>query len=165
MQKRKYTLKIPPKPLANRIEENSIPVTESGCWIWTGFTRAGYGRMAIGSRIDGSNSCIDAHRASYMAFIGEIPEGMHVLHKCDTTSCVNPSHLFIGTHDDNMKDKVKKGRQPIWRGVNSGSAKLTECQIFEIRDSTEPLSVLAEKYNTSKTNVSDIRRRRTWTHI
>ena len=94
------------KTTAERIEEKSIPVTESGCWLWVGhISKDGYGRL----RVAGKKEL--AHRASYRAFIGEIPDTLLVCHKCDNPSCVNPNHLFIGTHQDNMNDKVAKGRQ------------------------------------------------------
>ena len=98
-----------------RIERNSIPVTESGCWIWLGATKGNskltqYGNMIIGSRIDGSRRNIAAHRASYIAFNGEIPDKLLVCHSRDNPLCVNPNHLFLGTHKDNTMDMMNKGR-------------------------------------------------------
>jgi hypothetical protein len=79
---------------------------ETECMLWASTKdRKGYGR--IPSKGVGQ---VQAHRAMYEAFIGEIPEGMHVLHKCDTPPCVNPDHLFLGTHNDNMADMKAKGR-------------------------------------------------------
>lgn len=92
-------------PTGERIELKSIPIPESGCWIWTEYcNNHGYGRF----RVDGKKTL--AHRASYEAFIGPIPEGMLVCHKCDTPACVNPSHLFLGTDKDNVRDCINKGR-------------------------------------------------------
>ena len=76
----------------------------SGCIIWQGSTSAGYGAV----RVNGKTR--KTHRLSYEEYVGAIPAGMCVCHKCDTPLCINPDHLFIGTHDDNMKDMVAKGR-------------------------------------------------------
>lgn len=88
------------------IEDRVASVPESGCWIWMkSRTGAGYGDFRIGIR-----RCL-AHRASYELWNGPIPEGLHVLHRCDVPACVNPAHLFVGTNLDNILDSVKKGRR------------------------------------------------------
>jgi hypothetical protein len=92
-------------PLRERLVANSIPVPEAGCWLWTGGEAKGYGRTSM------LHKNIAAHRASYQEFCGEIPEGMHVCHKCDTPLCINPDHLFLGSPLANAMDKVSKGRQ------------------------------------------------------
>jgi DNA-binding CsgD family transcriptional regulator len=80
--------------------------SDSGCWEWLASkNRKGYGLFS--SQLESS-----AHRFSYSHYVGEIPVGIHVLHKCDNPSCVNPNHLFLGSNADNMADKVAKGRQP-----------------------------------------------------
>lgn len=80
-------------------------IDENGCWIWGGSLRGqGYAQI-----YDGKKNTIGS-RVSYALFKGPIPNGMHVLHKCDVRKCVNPEHLFLGTHQDNMIDKTKKGR-------------------------------------------------------
>lgn len=89
------------------LEDNIEIVTETGCWIWTkAWTRAGYGQLDINKKR------MYTHRLSYEKFKGLIPEGMIVCHKCDTPSCCNPDHLFVGTFKDNTMDKIAKGRQP-----------------------------------------------------
>jgi hypothetical protein len=88
-----------------------IPEPNTGCWLWIGTTHpiGGYGR--IKKRID-KNKWVqyEAHRVSYELFKGIIPKYLMVCHKCDTPSCVNPNHLFLGTAKDNMQDMVSKGR-------------------------------------------------------
>lgn len=75
------------------------------CWPWTGATQqTGYGRFRVDGRLQG------AHRVAYVLTHGHLRPGAHVLHRCDTPGCCNPSHLFLGTHADNMADKEAKGR-------------------------------------------------------
>ena len=80
--------------------------TENGCVEWTdALTRGGYGRFKY------QNKSLRSHRVSYEIHYGLIPEGLHILHRCDNRKCVNPDHLFLGTHQDNMSDKADKNRQ------------------------------------------------------
>lgn len=80
----------------------------SSCWLWVGHKtkRGGYGTIYCGSE----KKLIRAHRYSYEYFKGPITKNLFVCHKCDTPSCVNPSHLFLGDNTDNMRDASKKGR-------------------------------------------------------
>jgi hypothetical protein len=83
-----------------------LPEPNSGCWFFTGYVdRLGYGIIA-----DGKHTRLKAHRAAYMVFRGPIPKMMDVLHTCDIRCCVNPDHLWLGTHLENMHDMIKKGR-------------------------------------------------------
>ncbi len=84
-----------------------------GCWFWLGSTRKSSRTgqsMVYGTSYHGKK-LLPAHRVSWEIVNNrEVPVGFFVLHKCDVTLCVNPSHLFIGTHEDNMRDMVLKGR-------------------------------------------------------
>ena len=94
------------KPFKEKIEENIQRIPESGCWIWMGYlNKWGYGRL----RRNGNK--ILAHRAAYEEYKQLIPNGLLACHTCDTPSCVNPDHIFIGTHADNMRDAANKGRK------------------------------------------------------
>lgn len=81
----------------------------TGCWIWQRcLLQSGYGQVRTGGKRE------RAHRRMYTVFHGEVPEGMHVLHRCNTPACVNPEHLYVGTHQDNMQDAsplTEKGTQ------------------------------------------------------
>lgn len=79
-----------------------------GCWLWTDKPHAPWGYGRLGNAINGKE--IKAHRLSWMLHFGPIPDGLGVLHKCDTPLCVRPDHLFLGTQLDNVHDCVAKGR-------------------------------------------------------
>ena len=101
------------------------------CWIWTGAGNgAGYGHFII--KLNSKWQPFKSHRLAYLLAYNEIPNGMHVLHQCDNTLCVNPEHLFLGNHADNMKDKVLRGRSN--KGHRSFHVcKLTWNEVREIR--------------------------------
>ena len=93
------------KSTKERLDEKYVIDDEPGCWIWTaGKNKQGYGRISV------CNKARLAHRVSYELHVGDIPDGLDLLHKCDNPACINPACLFPGTHQDNMEDMVKKGR-------------------------------------------------------
>lgn len=111
MAKTKYTA-------AERLVLYSIRETDGGCASWTRATdEKGYGLLRVDGRIR------KAHRLAWTLGHGVIPDGMHVLHRCDNRRCINVDHLFLGTHQENMADRSAKGRQA--RGERAGLARLT----------------------------------------
>ena len=136
---------------------------KSDCWVWNGLkNKGGYGRM----RID--NKDWTSHRYSWSIHFGEIPHGLLVCHKCDNRACVNPNHLFLGTHSDNAIDMVSKGRNRDDKGSKHPMAKLNEKQVIDIRskiDSGIMQKDLAEFYCISRGVISQIHRRVKWVHI
>jgi len=129
------------------------------CIEWDGYVaNNGYGSKYY------KGKPIGAHRWAYIQANGEIPKGMVVRHTCDNKTCVNPMHLVIGTHQDNMRDKIVSGIQT--RGEDHGTAKLTETQAREIYEQKHlGPTKLAGMYGVAPTTVSDILAKRTWRHI
>ncbi|WP_235204121.1 HNH endonuclease [Bordetella bronchiseptica] len=133
-----------------------------GCWQWKGAKKAtGYGNFYLGGKVVG------AHCASFRLLVGEIPAGMYVCHSCDTPSCVNPAHLFLGTPAENQADMARKGRAV---GVRQGRehhpmAKLNTAQVEEIRARRavgEKLKDIARAFGVTESNVSVVANRRSW---
>lgn len=137
---------------------------ENDCWLWQGASLKGYGLFAIGRRMR------RAHRVSWEAHFGPIPKNLHVLHRCDNPSCVNPKHLFIGTHLENMQDKVSKGRQARNThvvGEMQGNAVLTEAKVRRIRKLAGKISQrqIASLVGIGQGHVSKVINRKIWNHI
>lgn len=140
-----------------------------GCWEWQGhILPSGYG--AVMAPCADKRHPMRAHRLAYELAVGPIPEGLHVLHHCDNPRCVNPEHLWLGTHADNMGDRGRKGRARLQarRGEAVPMAKLTDEQVREIRRryaAGETQTALGKEFGTAQNNVSDIVLRKRWTHI
>lgn len=134
----------------------------SGCWIWVGCTTPRmYGQiMARGGNV------ISTHRLSWELHNGtEVPDGMHVLHTCDIPCCVNPSHLFLGTHDDNMKDMKRKNRAKGLAGTLNHKAKLSTDDVDFIKSElSKSLSCvdLAKRFGVVHSTITRIRRGDGW---
>lgn len=156
-----YTPQQSTRTFWKRVDKASSP---RGCWLWTGDkTNLGYGLFRWDGRKQG------AHRVSWMLTRGDIPEGLEVCHNCpggDNPSCVNPDHLWLGTHAQNMADKEAKGRGVYPTGERNGSRKRF-LQSFDPNDpkhlpSTSPYSNPGERSALSKVTaaqVADIRAR------
>lgn len=134
------------------------------CWMWVRQRDAcGYGRLQIGTR----NAL--AHRVSWELNRGDIPKGMHVLHRCDQPGCVNPGHLFLGTHQDNMADMYSKGRRPAPRGIRNGRVKLSEQDVLDIRANYALCRVtqaeLAQRFGVSSASINFIVNGKNWRHL
>jgi hypothetical protein len=146
---------------AERFEKYVSPEPNSGCWLWTGSGFDGYGNFAFRGKPT------RAHRVSYTIYVGEIPSGLYVCHKCDVRACVNPDHLFLGTHEDNQADKARKGRGRCndRHGSLHPMARLTEAQVLAIRADQRTQAAIAADYGITFQTVSDIKRRKRWGHL
>lgn len=136
------------------------------CLIWISksvYPNFGYGCISYRGKP------IAAHRASYLAFIGEIPKGKWVLHKCDNPKCINPNHLFLGTCKDNVIDMTKKGRGINKIGIEHGNSIFNEKDIDNIRyqyyTGMCSINKLRKKYDCSLFAIHSIVTRQTWKHI
>lgn len=129
--------------------------TSDGCWLWqAGKYAKGYGMVAVGRDIDGKLHVEYAHRAAYVIFKGDIPEGLVVMHSCDTPACVNPEHLSLGTQGDNVRDAAQKGHYNVPR---PRIQKLSSAQVADIRRSREKGVRLAERYGVTPAHISLLR--------
>lgn len=134
------------------------------CWLWRGARQKlhGYGVM---HREGARSRKAGAHRISFELHNGAIPDGLNVCHHCDNPPCVNPAHLFLGTHADNVADKVAKGRQRSACGAQHYRTKLTNENVIAIKSSAERSRALARHFNVSEQSICDIRHNRKWRHI
>jgi hypothetical protein len=131
------------------------------CWEWQASTiNTGYGQFRISVGIMESS-----HQFAYQLAYGKIPDGLFTCHHCDNPPCCNPSHLFLGTCQDNKDDSVRKGRQ--LRGEGIGVSKLTAREVLEIRSLYPSLTgpKLAERYHVSDSLIYVIINRQCWKHI
>lgn len=136
------------------------------CWHWVaGKSPKGYGVISAGKR---SNGMLRAHRVSYELYVGEIPKGMQVLHKCDNPSCINPDHLFLGTNAENVIDKTKKGRSrlvDVLGGEQNERSKLTDKQVVDIRNDNRSTRKIAKEYGVGKSLIWSVKALKTRPNI
>jgi hypothetical protein len=154
------------------------------CWLWLGAQASSpshpYGFFTAwqnGVRKQGG-----AHRFAYEFAFGPILKDLLVCHKCDNPLCVNPAHLFTGTHKDNTQDAMTKGRLAMgdrsgshlhktsYQGEHNGSAKLTAENVMQIRQlhsQQHPISLskLALLFHVCRTTIKEVLNRKTWAHI
>jgi hypothetical protein len=135
---------------------------QGDCWPWLGWRDGdGYGQISIGGA---KGRRIRATAAAWLLTYGEMPTNQ-VLHRCDNPSCVNASHLFLGTQADNMRDMVAKGRKYLMRGRLNRRAKLNDASVRAIRSSTLSNGVLASAFGVSPSVISEVRSRKAWGHV
>jgi predicted XRE-type DNA-binding protein len=135
------------------------------CWEWQGARIKSKGQFWHGV-LRRNNQGYLAHRFSWLIHNGPIPQGQFVLHQCDNPACVNPKHLFLGTQADNVQDMMNKGRHADQRGELQSNVKLSEQQVLWIRSNNHlSRKQVAEHFGVHPATITDIIKRRTWTHI
>ena len=153
----RYTSKVKPRKI-------DFVIDEGGCFICTSHAKRLKGYYNY--RPNGIPTLL--HRFVYEECYGPIGEGLLVRHKCDNRYCINPEHLEIGTHADNMKDMYTRKRQRHYYGQEHPAAKLTEKDVIEILKYLEKGVSgykLAEKYGVGKTAIFDIKEGNKWKHL
>ena|GEM_PF-1626953 len=155
------------------------PGMTTPCLEWTaGWQRGGYGAFWFGGKMG------KAHRVAWEMKHGPIPNGLHVLHKCDNPPCVDEEHLFLGTHADNMHDMFRKERRVAARGDSSGprlypermarvgekngNARLGDAdipRIFQLRALGWTLQRIGSEFGISLQSIHRILNRRQWAHV
>ena len=124
-------------------------IVDSGCYEWTAsLHKMGYGKFQTNGKTE------TAHRISYRLFVGEIPKNLCVLHTCDNRKCVNPKHLFLGTHLENMADMRSKNRGAIKTNITEEIANL----IFEYKKLGQSQQSIGDSLGIHQTIVSKVLR-------
>lgn len=156
-----YTGRI---PLADRFFGFVGRKQPNGCILWAGsFDKDGYGVISSGGKHDRQ---LRAHRVSYELCVGPIPDGLWVLHRCDNPPCINPVHLFAGTHQDNEDDKLSKKRNLV--GERHHASKLTSEKVQEIRLKARngvSQNQLSLEYKVARHSIKSILEGTTWKHV
>lgn len=154
-------------PVVERFWKYVTPGPLTECWLWHGPTDGdeGYGRLYLVG-----NKYIYAHRLAYQIHHGSIPDGLDILHDCDTRLCCNPHHLYAGTHAENMEDMKSRKRYvlPGFKGEEYSHAKLTTANVIEIRamhQSGIPRKDIAQQFGINPGTVTKIVSRQRWAHV
>lgn len=147
------------KTLQERLWERVDKRGPDECWLWTGCkTPHGYGRINTAK----TKGLLYTHRIAYELANGPIPEGMHVCHTCDNPSCVNPTHLWIGTAAENMQDRNAKGRHYVTPHLSPETIK-TIRQTYQTQQITQ--SELASMFGVSLNSIRKILLRESWKEV
>lgn len=159
---------FPPKTLPEIVEVMKIRSRyedrgyDTKCRVWIGSLCSGYGSIRV------NNTIVRVHRASWEFFNGYIPDGLEVCHHCDQKDCWEISHLFVGTHHQNMTHASQHKRFNPTTGEDHYSHKLTESQVLRLRkifETSDPNERLAEQYGVSRAALVKIKKRISWKHI
>lgn len=146
--------------LRERFEQKIMFEPMTGCWFWTGSTLAsGHGQISVRTKFN-----MKAHRLSFEFYKGPIPDGLDVCHHCDEPSCVNPDHLYAGTHQQNMNDRERRGRGVRLTGEANGASKLSYEQVRQIRAGMRTKDAVSQ-FGICRTTIKNIRNNKIWKGI
>ena len=160
MQERRAGRLTPkPKETSQQYMRNRTRILENGCWEWQQSKYLGYGRLIR------EGKTWPAHAYSYTVFVGPIPKGLQINHKCHNRSCVNPEHLYAGTQKDNVRDMNEAGRRNQVRGSKGGNSKITEDIAKQIYCQDGIARLIANKFGVSISLVYAIKKKYIWKHI
>lgn len=134
-------------------------IDNNDCWVCISHKPNNFGYPT--TRIKGMNYKI--YRIFYEKYKSSIPDNLIVRHTCDNRLCINPGHLILGTHNDNVQDRVKRNRSAI--GINNGRNKLNEQQVFEIFNSSLSCYALGKIYNIDPKTVRNIKNKKIWKNL
>ncbi len=150
------------KTPAERLREKTAPPDDNGCMIFLGAkARSGHGHIFKTNKA----KAYGAHRLAWELANGPIPKGMVVCHRCDVPACVNVGHLWLGTHDENMRDKAQKGRAYRMQGIDHPLAKLTPARVQAIRADPRPNAQIAMDHGVDRSLVYLVKKGKAWKHI
>lgn len=145
-------------PPEKRFDARYIPEPNTGCWLWLErLNDGGYGVLSVSGRE------VRAHVFSYTRFVGRVPKGKFVLHKCDVRCCVNPEHLKTGSKKQNTQDAIERRRFPT--GMKHSATTLTDQEVVAIRNDSRKQRIIAEDYGVCQMTISNIKRRFTWKYV
>jgi HNH endonuclease len=152
------------RPVIERFWEK-IDRSGRGCWLWKcGKNQDGHGILFWKFENDRCYN-VSPHRLSYEIHFGPIPDGLQVRHACNNPACVNPKHLLLGTHDDNMRDKAAAGTV---KGEKNPACKITAADVRAIRKmhaKGSGIKALERRFNVKKSQIHNIVTRKSWGHI
>jgi hypothetical protein len=146
--------------LIERFEQRYIPEPNSGCWLWLGGVNPsnGYGRFYTNG-----NVVVSAHKFSFTFFIGPVPDGLILRHRCDIKTCVNPDHIIPGTYQDNSDDAVERNFVPS--GEKHGMSLLTSDEVIAIFRAPGTIAEIARQFNISRMHAQRIKEKKVWRRV